>query len=274
MARPFITSPLGDDFYTASLTTGERLFLVRAAADIVEMLGEEDDDGAQPYEDLSDLDIAYGDDVTSEPAASDFSVQDTRDEVASFLANEAISEPKDNAEMAENLERVLAALNTHDDLHAPTDPALRRLLPDASLDPEVAAEFRKFTDFDLREQKVQRLLMLSALLTDVDPSSDDNQHMEFLVRREEAEPICGALGDIRLVLGERLDLRTDQDSQDLHDDVVAIAESLESDDGDESETSEDLERRYIMGMLFELAGYLQESLTQCMLVDLRANKGK
>ena len=40
-------------------------------------------------------------------------------------------------------------------LAPPTDPAVRRLLPDASRDdPEVAAEFRRLTEDDLRAGKI------------------------------------------------------------------------------------------------------------------------
>ena len=43
-------------------------------------------------------------------------------------------------------------------LPPPTDPAVRRLLPDASRDdPQVAAEFRRLTEDDLRAGKIARL---------------------------------------------------------------------------------------------------------------------
>lgn len=264
MAQPFALSPLSDGTYIAYLTTGERLFLVRAAADVVELLGEEDTLSYGESELLED---------TIEDPFAEFDGRRTSQQAPPPDPFGQADQTSPGAEtIAENLERVLEALNTRDVPLAPTDPAVRRLLPDASLDPEVAAEFRKFTDFDLREQKVQRLLMLSGLLTEVDPSSDDNEHLPLVVRSDEAEAISAALGDIRLVLGERLDLRFDEDSELLHNFVMSIQQEM-LEDRDEDDLDEETERRYIMGILFELAGYLQESLVECMLDDLRAKRG-
>ncbi|WP_435299693.1 DUF2017 family protein [Timonella sp. A28] len=257
MARPFGASPFEDGNFIAYLTTGERLFLVRAAADVVELLGEEDG-------------VGHGSEFNDEPENSEYSSYDSHDAASSVINHEEFSRDQDAETIAENLERLLSALNNYDEPYIPTDPAIRRLLPDASLDAEIAAEFRKFTDFDLREQKVQRLLMFSALLTDVDPSRDDDEHLEFVVPGENTEAIAGALGDIRIVLGERLDLKTDGDSEDLHDFVVGIQQDLMTGALDEEDMSDDDERRYIMGILFELAGFLQESLVGCMLDEMRS----
>lgn len=264
MAYPFSIDADEPDVFSAALTTGERLFLVRAAADLVELLGQ--DDAGEPSTGLP-TDVPFPFDVPMDP-----SVGEAFDSGADLFADEpGLFTDAEPSELGSQLEEVLAALTESQDLALPTDPAVRRLLPDASLDPDVASEFRRYTDFDLREQKVRRLLQLSDLLTDVDPSADDDEHMELVVMSSEAEAIAGALTDIRLVLGERLDLRTDQDAQDLHDDVVGYAELLAQDDGFDIE-DEDAERRYIMGMLFELAGFLQESLTECMLYELRQRR--
>ena len=50
------------------------------------------------------------------------------------------------------------------DATPPPDPAVRRLLPDASDDVEVAAEFRRFTQDDLAARKVGRLVLLARML--------------------------------------------------------------------------------------------------------------
>nr|WP_205693378.1 DUF2017 family protein [Cellulomonas sp. IC4_254] len=67
-----------------------------------------------------------------------------------------------------------------DPLPAPDDPAVHRLLPDASRDDaEVAAEFRRLTEDDLRQQKIDRLAVLfdaltvEALAHDGDADADD-----------------------------------------------------------------------------------------------------
>lgn len=272
MAHPFADSEYGDGSYLAALTTGERLFLVRAVADILELIGEEDQ-SFDPNDPLAQL----RDELDFDPAALE-----ALDALDSSIAASHTPEGKpweagyEEDLGIEQLEAVIEGLANHEDApaHAPTDPALRRLLPDASLDPDVAAEFRKYTDFDLREHKVQRLLLLSERLTDVEPSANDDEHMDFLVDAGEAEAVAGALGDIRLVLGERLDLRSDEDSNALYDDVVEYSGRVMEAEGRADELTAEQEGRYIMGILFELAGFLQETLTQCMLDDLRAKRAR
>lgn len=272
MAHPFSDSQYGDGSYLAALTTGERLFLVRAVADILELLGEEDQ-----FHDPNDPLAQLQEELDFDPAALE-----ALEALDSSIASPAGADGRpweagqEDDLGIEQLEAVIEGLANHEvsPVHAPTDPALRRLLPDASLDPDVAAEFRKYTDFDLREHKVQRLLLLSELLTDVEPSADDNEHMDFLVDSGAAEAVAGALGDIRLVLGERLDLRNDDDSSELYDDVVEYSGKVAESDESLESLSQEQEGRYIMGILFELAGFLQETLTLCMLEDLRAKRSE
>ncbi len=91
---------------------------------------------------------------------------------------------------------------------APVDPAVRRLLPDASrADPEMAAEFRRLTEADLRGAKVTQLLVLRAALAD-DVS-------EVVVQAADAPAAAAALTDVRLVAADRLGLRTDADADAL-----------------------------------------------------------
>jgi hypothetical protein len=53
---------------------------------------------------------------------------------------------------------------------------------------------------------------------------------------------------------------------------VTLSEQLRAADGDTSSLGQSDERVYVMGILFELAGYLQESLTGCMLETLRQRR--
>lgn len=246
VALPFEESGLGDGSFVAALATGERLFLVRAIADILELLGEDEvDEFDSPFDSPEALF------QEERPWEGDFGQPDVQ-----------------------QFEAVIDGLIHQDDPIAPTDPALRRLLPDASLDPDVANEFRKYTDDDLREKKAQRLLLLSERLTDVDPSSDDDEHMELFVDADEAEAIAGALGDLRLVLGERLELRSDEDSNLLHDELLEIGELAAAHEEGLVGLEEEQERRYVMGVLFELAGFMQETLTMCMLRELREKRSR
>jgi len=91
----------------------------------------------------------------------------------------------------------------------PADPALARLLPDGYReDPEAAAEFRRFTERDLRDGKRANAHMMLATLTDAADGGgrlvlDDPQVHAWLY----------ALNDLRLALGTRLDISEDYEEQ-------------------------------------------------------------
>jgi hypothetical protein len=84
------------------------------------------------------------------------------------------------------------------------DPALARLLPSGHRDdPELAAEFRRLTESGLRARKRSNLSLASAAL---------QRKGQVVLSREEAGALLKGLTDTRLVLGERLGLRTDEDA--------------------------------------------------------------
>lgn len=173
-------------------------------------------------------------------------------------------------------------------VEAPTDPAVRRLLPNAApTDPGVGEEFRRLTQTDLALSKVGRLTSLCEALVGVDeplldlgaydapddepapadgPSSidpvDDDALLgsrDVAVEPADARSFAGALTDVRLVLAERLGIATDVDSDRLSTAVEAAWRGeLELDP-----------RVELLGSVFLLAGYLQESLLDLMLARLR-----
>ncbi|MGH3343823.1 MAG: DUF2017 domain-containing protein [Carbonactinosporaceae bacterium] len=97
------------------------------------------------------------------------------------------------------LERALGTGGARD---RPTDPVLARLLPDAySDDDEAAAEFRRFTEGDLREAK--RSAAATALAT------LERAESKITLDGAEAQAWLGALNDVRLSLGIRLDIGED-----------------------------------------------------------------
>lgn len=134
---------------------------------------------------------------------------------------------------------------------APTDPALLRLLPDASrADAVVAAEFRRLTEEELRRTKVGNLLRLRAALVDAGPA---------MVQPGEAPSLAAALTDLRLVLAERLGVSTEADADELH--RLAV-----QGDPAEAETGE-VTRRFL-ALVYDLLTLLQDSLVWLMLDDL------
>jgi hypothetical protein len=127
---------------------------------------------------------------------------------------------------------------------APRDPALERLLPSAHRDdPEMAAEFRRLTEHGLRERKAANLATaISALQT---PDGD-----KVRLDQEQAQAMVVALTDVRLLLGERLGLRTDEDADALQD-------RLEAASGDDPQLH--------LAAYYDFMTWLQESLTQALM---------
>ncbi|MGO4384847.1 DUF2017 domain-containing protein [Specibacter sp. RAF43] len=143
----------------------------------------------------------------------------------------------------------LAALIGLDpDATVPTDPALRRLLPDAVKDDaEASLEFRRLTERSLREAKIGAL---RAATMDLDA--------EKLVLDAAAATVWSmALNDVRLVLAERLEIRDEADAERVH--LVqdwADAEDVES----------------YLSLVYNFVSWLQEGLVQAMLAGLNRRK--
>ena len=112
-----------------------------------------------------------------------------------------------------------AALFAEGPSEPPDDPALARLFPDAYGDPEkkpdreqraASAEFRRFTEVDLRARKRDDALVmvhsLDALTAGGVLRLDAEQCLRWL----------GALNDLRLTLGARLDMTDDGEDERLY----------------------------------------------------------
>lgn len=91
----------------------------------------------------------------------------------------------------------------------PEDPALARLLPDGNRDdPEASAEYRRLTEFGLRARKRSGARLAAEALGRSEP---------VVLALEEGLALLKSFTDVRLVLGERLELRTDEDAEKLHE---------------------------------------------------------
>lgn len=109
---------------------------------------------------------------------------------------------------------LVTALDAGDDAgQAPQDPALLRLLPVAHRsDEEHAREFRALTQHSLRRRKATTLDDAIAALTSQGPGRVE-------LDEQQAGALMVGLTDVRLVLGERLDLRTDEDATAMYGQV-------------------------------------------------------
>lgn len=84
------------------------------------------------------------------------------------------------------------------------DPALARLFPDGYFDDEHAsADFRRFTEQDLRQQKI-------AALSDVRENLNDREN-PTTVSAQQAQSWLKAINDLRLVLGTRMEITQEND---------------------------------------------------------------
>ncbi|NGN69143.1 DUF2017 domain-containing protein [Streptomyces sp. A7024] len=117
----------------------------------------------------------------------------------------------------------LDALFAEGPSEAPADPALARLFPDAYGEPgkapdhqqqEYASEFRRFTENDLRAGKRENVLSMVRAL---DSLTAQGEGMAVLkLTPDEARQWLGALNDLRLAIGTRLDIQRDEDGEELY----------------------------------------------------------
>lgn len=144
-------------------------------------------------------------------------------------------------EQREDEDPLAAMVGLDSEAVKPEDSAVARLLPDAVRDDDAEAlEFRRLTERSLREDKVAALRGAALLL----------EKTQVLLNPEQAQLLARALNDVRLVLAERLEIRTDEDAARLHD----IADL---------EDAEDLQS--YLALVYNFATWLQEGLVQALL---------
>jgi len=128
------------------------------------------------------------------------------------------------------------------------DPAMERLLPAAHHDdPAMAAEFRRLTEHGIRERKTANLATAISALSNPDGDKVTLDH-------QQAQATVVALTDVRLLLGERLGLRTDDDADALQDRLEAASEDDTEDDP-----------QLYLAVYYDFMTWLQESLTQALM---------
>jgi uncharacterized protein DUF2017 len=129
----------------------------------------------------------------------------------------------------------------------PEDPALARLLPEANRDDaEAAAEFRRLTEAGLRSRKRAGARFAAEVLRrDGNPTLGE----------DDTQTLLKAFTDLRLVLGERLGLKTDDDAARLG---AQLAFGVEPYEGWRA-----------LAATYELLQFLQESLVQTLMSKRR-----
>ncbi|BFU46733.1 DUF2017 domain-containing protein [Krasilnikovia sp. MM14-A1004] len=123
------------------------------------------------------------------------------------------------------------------------DPVVDRLFPDIYPErPDDSAEFRLYTEGDLKTGKIDQAGAILAALPDDGPG-------EVRLDGEEAEAWLRAINDARLAMGVRLDIRSDTDLGEELDDAVA---------------ADPTSSRVFQLSVYAYLGYLQESLLNAL----------
>jgi hypothetical protein len=121
-----------------------------------------------------------------------------------------------------------------DEVQAPDDPVLSRLLPDAYRDdPAAAVDFRRYTDADLRRRKRDNATAVRRSL----PDGSGRVELD----RDQVDQWLEALNDMRLALGTAL----------------GVTEETHPEEADEEDPS------YASLQVYGWLGWLQESLLSC-----------
>lgn len=144
---------------------------------------------------------------------------------------------------------LVAGLGDEVDPEEPSDPALARLLPPASRDDaEQAAEFRRLTEHGLRSRKAATISTAIEALRAATPPKVE-------LDLDQGRALAIALTDARLILGERLGLRTDEDSERLHAELeAALVGEIELDPGTAQKMA-----------YYDFLSWLQESVTSALM---------
>ncbi len=138
-----------------------------------------------------------------------------------------------------------ALLDFDGPISVPEDPVLARLLPSAYReDEDAAAEFRRFTESELRTSKAGSAATVVAVLEDAGLPAEGGDSSGLVIDvelgRDEVLAFLKALTDMRLAVATRLDLQEGDED---------FWESLPEDDP-----------RTHMHDIYEWLGYLQETL--------------
>ncbi|MFJ6749724.1 MULTISPECIES: DUF2017 domain-containing protein [unclassified Streptomyces] len=117
---------------------------------------------------------------------------------------------------------LLASIFNDGPSEPPTDPVLARLFPDAYGGPDnvpddgvraAAAEFRRYTENDLRSRKRDDALALVRALDALTPGGDGGAVLRL--KPDECRQWLGSLNDLRLAIGTRLEVTDEEDGGEL-----------------------------------------------------------
>ncbi|GAA3914446.1 DUF2017 domain-containing protein [Streptomyces gulbargensis] len=115
----------------------------------------------------------------------------------------------------------LAALFAEGPSEPPSDPALRRLFPDAYGDGSeelraAAADFRRYTENDLRARKREDALVVVRAMDALSAEALGEGGAVLKLTADESRAWLGTLNDLRLTIATRLEITEDEESERLY----------------------------------------------------------
>jgi hypothetical protein len=115
----------------------------------------------------------------------------------------------------------LAALFAEGPSEPPSDPALRRLFPDAYGDDSeelraAAADFRRYTENDLRARKREDALVVVRAMDALSAEALGEGGAVLKLTPGESRAWLGTLNDLRLTIATRLEITEDEESERLY----------------------------------------------------------
>ncbi|PMC76575.1 MULTISPECIES: DUF2017 domain-containing protein [unclassified Brachybacterium] len=180
--------------------------------------------------------------------------QETADLIRADLGLGESAEALARAAQSEDPLRRLEAEFAGREPRTPSDTAIKRLFPDASADPEAAAEYRRLGQQDLADGKLADLRAVIRILDATGPGPS-----EVSVDDDQALQLLRALNDVRIVLADRLGLQRDGD----FDTVRMLQQIGERVEGSALEDDEHVGSDVVIAV-YELLSWLQESLLRAL----------
>jgi len=137
----------------------------------------------------------------------------------------------------------------------PVDPVRQKLLPPLSKDSTVAAEFQRLAGSQIQDAKLKNLQELGLLLVANLPTHDNGELVEVTILESDVQPALQALTALRVFLGAKLEIETDEDSEILFNLLQNATENFE-----ETHTNVAREQQMYLASVFFAAGFVQETL--------------
>ncbi|MBM3656400.1 MAG: DUF2017 domain-containing protein [Actinobacteria bacterium] len=127
--------------------------------------------------------------------------------------------------LAEHQDPLLHLVGISDSDALPEDPVLRRLFPDAYEDSASAGEFRRYTEYGLREKKkAHARIIYEALTSQEEPEEISSSHtpidkgsFKLIIESSQILDWLSGLNDLRLALAVRLGIGGDKSERESID---------------------------------------------------------